>query len=120
RWHSLCAWKGMMFSNYIRVARRNVARHKLSAIINVVGLAVGMAVALLIGLWIADELGFDSWHGKHGRIVRAMDTQSYNGSLATSDQVAIPLKNELQTKYGRYFRQLVLTSQATPILLNTG
>lgn len=110
----------MLFNNYIRVAWRNMSRNKLSAIINIVGLAVGLAVALLIGLWIADELNFNSWHRNHRRIAEAMDTQVFNGSATTGDQVAIPVKNELETKYGRYFDQMALTTSQTPVLLNMG
>ncbi|HTJ13624.1 MAG TPA: FtsX-like permease family protein [Dinghuibacter sp.] len=110
----------MLLNNYIRVAWRNMSRNKMSAVINIVGLAVGLAVALLIGLWIADELGFNHWHRNHRRIAQAMDTQVFNGSSTTGDQVAIPLKNELETKYGRYFRSLALTTGQNPVLLSIG
>ena len=51
-----------MFSNYLKVAARNIFKHKLYSIINVGGLAIGLACALLISLWVRDELSFDRFH----------------------------------------------------------
>src|SRR5688572_210257 len=50
-----------MFRNYLAAALRNLARNRLYAAINIVGLAVGFAAAILIGLYIADELSYDRW-----------------------------------------------------------
>src|ERR1700742_84482 len=50
-----------MFGNYLAAALRNLARNRLYAGINIVGLAVGFAAALLIALYVRDELSFDSW-----------------------------------------------------------
>ena len=48
-----------MFRNHLKSALRNLRKSKVSSFINIAGLAVGMAVALLIGLWINDELSFN-------------------------------------------------------------
>ncbi|WPV00703.1 helix-turn-helix domain-containing protein [Mucilaginibacter sp. cycad4] len=48
-----------MFKNYLKIAWRNTTRNKVSSFINISGLAVGMAVAMLIGLWIWDEVSFN-------------------------------------------------------------
>ena len=45
-----------MFKNYLKVVFRNLVRNKVYSFVNIGGLAVGMAVAMLIGLWIYDEL----------------------------------------------------------------
>jgi len=45
-----------MFKNYLKIAWRNLSKNKGYTIINVGGLAIGMAVTLIIGLWINDEL----------------------------------------------------------------
>jgi hypothetical protein len=45
-----------MFKNYFKTAWRGLIKNRISSLINVGGLAVGMAVAMLIGLWIYDEL----------------------------------------------------------------
>jgi len=106
-----------MFVNYCKIAWRNLLKNRSSSIINIGGLAVGMAVAMLIGLWIWDEVSFDHWHAHHTRIVQVMDTQIDNGRALTSGQVAIPLRNELESKYGSNFKQLVLSTQSNQLLL---
>ena len=50
-----------MFRNYLTVALRNMVRHKLYSIINIAGLAVGLACVLFIVLFVRDELSYDQW-----------------------------------------------------------
>jgi len=50
-----------MIQNYFKIAWRNLKRNKVYSTINIFGLAIGMAVALLIGLWIWDEISFDAY-----------------------------------------------------------
>ena len=50
-----------MFRNYLTVALRNIVRHKLYSIINIAGLAVGLACVLFIVLFVRDELSYDQW-----------------------------------------------------------
>jgi hypothetical protein len=65
-----------------------------------------MAVAMLIGLWIWDELTYDHFHKNHDRLAQVMNTIVKNGSeLSTSPFVASPLGNELRTKYGSDFKK---------------
>ena len=56
---SLISKKSAMFQNYFRIALRNLIRNRLSSAINIGGLVIGMSVAILIGLWVFDELSFD-------------------------------------------------------------
>jgi len=51
-----------MFRNYLKVALRNIVRHKGYAFINIAGLAVGMACCILLLLWVQDEFGYDGFH----------------------------------------------------------
>jgi len=55
-------WSIAMFKNYTKIAFRNFLRNKLFAMINLVGLSVGMACFVLIALWVRDELGYDNFH----------------------------------------------------------
>src|SRR6185437_12996249 len=50
-----------MFRNYLVTALRNIVRHKLYSAINITGLAVGLACAVFIALFIQDELSYDKW-----------------------------------------------------------
>lgn len=53
-----------MIQNFLKIAFRNLVKNKGYSAINIGGLAVGMAVAMLIGLWIYDELSFNKYHKK--------------------------------------------------------
>ncbi len=53
-----------MLKNYLKIALRNLSRNKGYTFINIVGLAIGMASALLMILWIQNELSFDQFHEK--------------------------------------------------------
>ena len=59
-----------MFSNYIKIAIRNILHHKVYSIINIAGLSVGMACSILILLWVQYELSFDRYHENADRIYR--------------------------------------------------
>ena len=62
-----------MLKNYFKIAWRNLFRNKISSFINIGGLTVGMAVAMLIGLWIYDELSFNKYHQNYDRIGQDID-----------------------------------------------
>jgi putative ABC transport system permease protein len=55
-------WSGQMFKNYIKIALRNIKKHKGYSFINIFGLAVGIACCILIFLWIQDEFSYDQFH----------------------------------------------------------
>ena len=59
-----------MLKNYLKIAFRDIARHKGFAFINIAGLAVGMACCVLILMWVQDELSYDRHHEQHARIYR--------------------------------------------------
>ncbi len=57
-----------MLKNYIKILFRNFLKNKSTSLINTVGLAIGLASCLMIGLYVADELSFDGYHEKKDRI----------------------------------------------------
>lgn len=59
-----------MLKNYLKIAVRNLLKHKTFSIINIAGLAVGMTACLLIVLYVWDELSFEDQHEKADRIYR--------------------------------------------------
>ena len=61
-----------MFKNYLKINIRNLLRHKSSSLINILGLAVGMACCILILLWVADELSYDRFHANADHIFRVI------------------------------------------------
>jgi putative ABC transport system permease protein len=97
-----------MINHYLKIAWRNLARNKTYSTINILGLATGMTVALLMGLWISDELSFDTYHQNYPRIAQALDHQTVNGITNTSQMIAIPLATELHNKYSGDFKRMAL------------
>lgn len=59
-----------MFRNYLKVAFRNIVRHKAFSILNIAGLAIGMACSILILLWVQNELSYDRFHSKADQLYR--------------------------------------------------
>jgi ABC-type antimicrobial peptide transport system permease subunit len=66
-------WGITMLRNYIKVAFRHIRRRKVFSFINILGLTIGMACFILIGLWVKDELSFDRFHQKRDRIYRVLN-----------------------------------------------
>jgi ABC-type antimicrobial peptide transport system permease subunit len=101
-----------MLRNYFKVALRNLTANKTHSLLNISGLAVGMAVAMLIGLWIWDELSFDHSISQHDRIAMVMQNMTGNGTVNTGMGTPFPTANELRTRYGSNFKQVVIGSYA--------
>ena len=99
-----------MLRNYIKIAFRNLVINKVYSLINICGLAIGMAVALLIGIWLADEMQFDHYHPHLDQLAQIKTTQTFNGHTGTNPAVAIPLAGELRTVYGRDFKHICMAS----------
>ncbi|RRA99980.1 ABC transporter permease [Larkinella rosea] len=109
-----------MIRNYLKIAFRNLTKNKVYSAINIGGLAVGMAVALLIGLWIYDEFAFDTYHRNHDRIAQVMQQQTLNSEVKTASAVPIPLARELRNSFDADFKHLVLSSWTTRHILTFG
>jgi hypothetical protein len=109
-----------MIKNYLKITLRNLQRNKIYSLINITGLSVGMAVAIIIGLWIWDELSFDKYHQNHDRIAMVKQHLTNNGELSTQSAVPYPLAAELRNKYGSNFKYVVLTSNAYNHILSVG
>jgi len=99
-----------MIKNYLKTTLRNLRRNKIYSLINIIGLSVGMAVAIIIGLWIWDELSFDKYHQNYDRIAMVKQHLTNNGEKTTQSAVPYPLAAELRNKYGSNFRYVVLVS----------
>ena len=64
-----------MFRDYIKIAFRNINRHKGYHFINMTGLAIGMACAIFILLYVSFELSFDNFHNDSDQIYRIVNEQ---------------------------------------------
>jgi putative ABC transport system permease protein len=109
-----------MFKNYLRVAFRSLLRNRFSAAINIGGLAIGMAVALLIGLWIQDELSFNKYHQHYDRIVQVLQKEKFLGKTKVWEQQPFLLLAALRTGYGDRLEHIVASIPADGLVLSSG
>ncbi len=70
-----------MIWNYLKLTWRNLYKNKAFSVINIVGLAIGMASAMLILLWIQNEVSYDQFHEKKDRIYEAWNRSEFSGKL---------------------------------------
>ncbi len=75
----LTIWSTAMLLNYMKIAYRNIKRHKGYSLINITGLAVGISCFLLIFLYVQNELTYDSYHENSDRIYRISSTYITSG-----------------------------------------
>src|SRR5437016_1509550 len=73
-----------MLKNYIKVALRNLWNNKAFSALNIIGLSIGMAAALLILLWTHDQLGTDRFYSNTGRIYSMYNRYTVNGVSSVS------------------------------------
>jgi putative ABC transport system permease protein len=109
-----------MFRNYLKVALRNFSGNKVFSFINVAGLSVGMAVALLIGLWIKDELSFNKQFENYNRIAEVMQSQTFNGETGSQRSLPYPIGDELRKDYGSNFKYISMASHNGDHVLASG
>src|SRR3954454_14689569 len=100
-----------MLTNYLKIAWRNLLKSKFYSSINILGLAAGMAVAMLIAFWIWDEVTYDRYHRNHDQLAQVMTTFfDDKGKMETGQAVCMPIGNELSTKFGSDFKNISMAS----------
>ena len=84
-------WGIAMFKNYMKIALRNVQKHKAYSFINISGLAIGLASCLFILLWVKDELSFDRFHENTNNLYRVESDEIYSGTKIHSQTTPPPM-----------------------------
>jgi len=93
-----------MFKSYIKIALRNLVRQKGYALINILGLAIGIACFILIALWVFDELSYDQFHEKKQRIFRVNTVSPDFGLVTTSSWRLGPAMKDAYPEVENYTR----------------
>ena len=88
-----------MIKNFLKIAVRNLWRNKGFSIINISGLAIGMAAAMLILLWVQNELSYDRFYKNTGRIYLMYSRDMDNGRLAAWNNVPALMAPALKKDY---------------------
>ena len=99
-----------MLRSYFKVAWRNLLKNNIYSLINIGGLAVGMGVAILIALWVVDELNYDKYHANYRRIAQVMQHQTYNDEIGTQEANPAQMAEEIRNVFGSDFKYVLQAS----------
>lgn len=110
---------GILFQNNMKMAFRHVSRHKGYAAINIGGLSLGMSVAILIGLWLWDEVSYNTYHENYEKIAQVMQNQTFDDVQTWRGQ-ARQLGPELRTNYADHFTYITMSSGPERTTLRSG
>lgn len=111
-----------MIRNYFKIAFRNLLKNKVYSFINIGGLAVGMSVAILIGLWVHDELNANRYHKNYDRIghIRSIFTEPTTGVKEGGPYMQIPMGTALRNNYKHLFSKVLTSWAVNDFTLKTG
>ncbi|TAG19595.1 MAG: ABC transporter permease [Cytophagia bacterium] len=111
-----------MLRNYLKIALRNLVKNKVYSFINIGGLAVGMAVAMLIGLWVYDELSYNRYHQNYDRIAQVYNhvTEPLEQKQVEGSTMPQPMAKVLREKYGHIFKHVILVQWSGETTLRAG
>jgi ABC-type antimicrobial peptide transport system permease subunit len=87
-----------MIKNYFKTAWRNIVRTFGYSLLNVLGLATGMAVALLIGLWVYDQYSYDKFLPQYQSLYRVQRNFNSNGDTLTFQTTSLRLADALRSE----------------------
>ncbi|MES2265864.1 MAG: ABC transporter permease [Bacteroidota bacterium] len=88
-----------MLKNNFKIAWRNLTNNKVYSTINIMGLAAGMSVALLIGLWVAYQYSYDKFLPNYGQSYQVRRNFNSNGDTLTFNSTSLKLADALRTDY---------------------
>ncbi|SHM73255.1 ABC transporter permease [Chitinophaga sp. CF418] len=85
-----------MFKSYLKTSWRNLAKDKNYTLLNILGLTIGMAVVLVIGLWVQYQFSYDRFLPQHQQVYRTMLRTDRNGVADAGYATCLPLANALK------------------------
>lgn len=109
-----------MLQHHFKISWRQLVKNKGYSFLNISGLAMGMAVVVLISLWVWDELSYNKYHENYDRIARVMINQTIDGSIQTSWSSPKQFAPALRESYQSNFKYICTTSHFTGRALIVG
>src|ERR1700753_851770 len=88
-----------MIRNYFKIAWRNLYKYKVFSVINILGLAIGVAAFWLITLYVTDELSYDKYNLKADRVFRVVQHGTWNGGSFNLAVTPVPYAAALKSDY---------------------
>jgi putative ABC transport system permease protein len=105
-----------MYSSYFKIGWRNLLKNKTYSVINISGLAIGMAVAILIGLWIFDELSFNKSFKNYDRLASVYFSVTFGGEAITDSGAPPAMAAELKSNHPEFDEVVIATYQNDQII----
>ncbi len=105
-----------MIKNYFKIAWRNLFRNKGFSLTNLLGLTIGMTCAILILLWVKDELTYDKFHKNHDNIYHVISNRDFNNQIFTDENMVLPLSQSIQREAPQVKYSVVTTNKQTHII----
>lgn len=102
------------------MAWRGLRKGRINSVINIAGLAAGMAVTTLIGLWIWDEASFDRYHNNYEHIAKVRIRETVNGNVHVGEVIALPMEAAMEKGYAADFKHIVMSSWNDGHILSVG
>jgi putative ABC transport system permease protein len=101
-----------MYKSYFKIGWRSLLRNKGYSVINIAGLAMGMMVAMFVGLWVYDELSFNKYHKNYSSIAQAWSgyVDLSTGEIGGTTSMQYPVGPTLRNNYSQYFRHVLMCS----------
>ncbi len=96
-----------MWINYLKIAFRNLRKYKLYTLINISGLAIGIASFILIWIYIIDELSYDRYHRQANDIFRIVNVHDFEGVGENSASSPFPVAWTLRNEYPQLVKNVV-------------
>lgn len=107
-----------MIKNYFKVAWRNLARNKTFSLINILGLAIGMACTMLIALWVYNEKNWDRNNGNYDHIYHVYSNRNFNGEISTGPDMMYPLAAAVRQTYPDVQHAAIVSFPGTTLMGN--
>ncbi len=108
-----------MFKNYFKIAWRNLFRNKGFSLTNLLGLTIGMTCAILILLWVKDEVSYNKSQKNYNEIYQVMANRDFNNQIFTDPSMVLPLARSIKNDAPQV-KNAVVTTHLQPMNLAYG
>lgn len=108
-----------MLQNYFKIALRSLRKNSVYSFINITGLSIGIASAVLILLWVADEYSYDRFHKNYDSIYKLYQSQQWAQGIGTGPSMPYPMKETIKDKSSQ-IKHVVMTNWVEGNMLQVG
>ena len=99
-------WRFIMFRNYLKIAFRNLKKYKAYSFINIFGLASGLMCSIFVGIYVFNEISYDTFHDKYDRIYRVYAKARIDNRTLETLGTSAPLARTLKQEYPEILQAL--------------